>query len=100
PPKPHFSPRPYTTLFRSTRARLTRWTTARIGQLQDFLQQIGKTPTGFVQFIPHYVSCPNVINTMIRGWFFDRFTGRKDSVFLLLDRKSTRLNSSHVSISY
>src|SRR2546430_15610149 len=67
-----------------TRARFTRWITARIGQLQNFLQQIGKTPTGFVQFIAHYVSCPNAIKAMIGGWFFDRFPGRNNAVLLLL----------------
>src|SRR4029077_15872624 len=75
---------PATLLSTVTRARLTRWTTTRICQLQNFLQQIGKTPTGFVEFVPHYISCPSAIKAMIGGWFFDRFTGRNGAILLLL----------------
>src|SRR5262245_32671634 len=73
------------TLFSTvTRARLTSWTTARILRLQDFLQQIGKTPTGFVQFFPDSVCSPCTIVYLIRSQFFDRFTGCNDTVLMLL----------------
>src|SRR5256714_14759917 len=65
-----------------TRARLTRWTTARICQLQDFLQQTGQTPSRLVQFIEDDAGCPRAIQHLTWHPFFDCLASRNDSIVI------------------
>src|SRR5699024_12652461 len=79
-PRPPMSPLfPYTTLFRS-------------GGGMRVAADNGHPRQGDALFRPHYVDDPLI--RVIQVIQFDA------KFFAVLDRKSTRLNSSHVSISY
>src|SRR5690606_41299089 len=86
PPSPLF---PYTTLFRSLRQRLLRRRDDRGGNLRlggnnGEGKRFGSSGHRFGR----------------RGFRLHRRVGYRDSAFRREDRKSTRLNSSHVKISY
>src|SRR5690606_41193743 len=83
PPLPRF---PYTTLFRSQEihARLHEWRTAGGGrQVQDPLAHLARDIAAASPLL-----C------------FDEFQIEAVADAMIVDRKSTRLNSSHVKISY
>src|SRR2546427_8482733 len=69
---------PYTTLFRSVRI------------LQDGNERQVAIPLGEVEAVPHDKGVGNLETQIIDGHI----------LFATLDRKSTRLNSSHSQISY
>src|SRR5690242_21234853 len=78
---------PYTTLFRSSRLLLVG-----VGALLTIrlLAESNARPSLAVRLT--LITCDGVL-AEVRGWV-------KTLMLLLLDRKSTRLNSSHMSISY
>src|SRR5690606_39434517 len=88
---------PYTTLFRS---KAPRWATrqkaervelkaARLAALYLLRDELGSTPK------THLAEALG-----ISRWTYDRLLASLPAVDANIDRKSTRLNSSHVKISY
>src|SRR5699024_11613653 len=73
---------PYTTLFRSR------------------IFHICPETNGSGKIFPHSFVFPHTFLTLIDKWHQSVFLDLVFSVQTKLDRKSTRLNSSHVSISY
>src|SRR5207249_11892186 len=96
PPPPRPPPFPYTTLFRSPGLPPVRHLLARHEQAAAFMADGQARATGRPG-VCLAVCGPGVFNA-----FTPLATAFTDSVPVLLirDRKSTRLNSSHVSISY
>src|SRR5207249_5404237 len=95
-PPPTSTPFPYTTLFRSKArlCRLHRFATKvrRLADMQTQIVPLGLDPIDLAEFQKNNAACfPDgqpVPGQRIGGKVFQQ------------DRKSTRLNSSHVSISY
>src|SRR5699024_11760156 len=91
PPPPRSTLFPYTTLFRSHRS---------LGNIDipaDFLE-------AFSQYIAAiFIAGGNFSHTVLRALECRNgchLNGREGTIIVVADRKSTRLNSSHVSISY
>src|SRR5207253_11072975 len=97
PPTPR--PLPYTTLFRSHRQLLRRGLTA------HFLQHLARNAVQLVDGLDHVHRDADGAR-LVRDRARDRLAdppGRVGAELVaaaVLDRKSTRLNSSHVAISY
>src|SRR5207253_10454847 len=92
-PPPSFSPLfPYTTLFRSLEAVI-------LGQLLE--QRNRLLAVGHVEVEqPELLALELVEPALDLRRMFDKLKGKKLGLLYLEDRKSTRLNSSHVAISY
>src|SRR5690242_21512195 len=88
PPRPTLFP--YTTLFRSAEPLLARVLPVRPDHLRH--PEVGRTELGVPTQV-RYVEVPRATEVVLR-------TGAADGRELVVDRKSTRLNSSHMSISY
>src|SRR5437660_6605689 len=88
---------PYTTLFRSPKERGG----SRLLQLD---RRTGEIAYGWVADVPNLLHPGDLLVVNNTRVFPARLLGRRDpsggAVECLLDRKSTRLNSSHVAISY
>src|SRR5207249_11730862 len=89
---PHPTPSPtlfpYTTLFRSVDIRKLQFLNDRIAQVTDALNQVRLSVHGLQQ-APFGMQQPQLESV-----------DRETHLVQRVDRKSTRLNSSHVSISY
>src|SRR3712207_6967665 len=83
-PPPRSTLFPYTTLFRS---ELTEHLAARLDALEEF-ERVGEVETA--------LCCARFLPEGLR----DRPGPEQDELQKALDRKSTRLNSSHANISY
>src|SRR3712207_8588446 len=79
---------PYTTLFRSFVDKLTGWA---VGS-----DSVLTTRDGGMTWVRQPVPAADVYD----AFFLDRRTGWVVGFSAILDRKSTRLNSSHANISY
>src|SRR5690606_41981800 len=79
---------PYTTLFRSKVEREFGDADAEVMADSDKVQQV------FLNLLH------NAVDAMPNGGVLTLQTQRSDTEYVLQDRKSTRLNSSHVKISY
>src|SRR5437868_10771271 len=88
-PPPSSTLFPYTTLFRSIRERIARYPTARVEYDHSSITYLPANEDGFVVRLS--VEAQN-------DW--EQYTVHYNGSHQELDRKSTRLNSSHVSISY
>src|SRR5207244_11139767 len=86
PPPPRSTLFPYTTLFRSQHHRRTCAIVGRAGRVMPRVVMAAE----YHDLIP-FVGAGN---------FSDRVIGRRPFRILFVDRKSTRLNSSHQIISY
>src|SRR3712207_8596602 len=76
---------PYTTLFRSRKDPMTYIESTRFGTIEVKPESVLEFPNGLIG---------------LGGSRYVLVAPEADSVFLWLDRKSTRLNSSHANISY
>src|SRR5690606_39956050 len=89
---------PYTTLFRSHRVELTM-----VSAVLALLENSGRTDVGFSRFQPVVAALdqrrPNDA-VLLRRRPGAQAGARTRRAAKLSDRKSTRLNSSHVKISY
>jgi hypothetical protein len=74
-------------------ARETKLLPADIDCLQDFLQQIGKSPAGLVQFFPDDICRPRTVTHLVRLGFFVRFPCRDDTIVLLLRMHIRKIQS-------
>src|SRR5436305_8171853 len=89
PPPPRSTPFPYTTLFRSWRSAAERGL--------DQLERVRARPLG--RSGQHAEFAAIAVHQQ-RGRHAERLSHRLEILERLGDRKSTRLNSSHVRISY
>src|SRR5205814_7503293 len=89
PPPPTSPPCPYTSLFRSVIDAIRDLNLKRLVETGD--PEISTRISAYEMAYRMQSSAPELIN--LSGW---RFPGRR----FQLDRKSTRLNSSHLGISY
>src|SRR5438477_2008076 len=83
PPPPRSTLFPYTTLFRSLRKR--------------FAKLRGRATDNSLKFA---IEVRHGLKSACEGSFADSRVGIEQKRLRFLDRKSTRLNSSHMSISY
>src|SRR5690625_5401362 len=87
---------PYTTLFRSG----YEWVTSNLSDIPAIISDyFGETFTGIINFASTLTNVMIAIFTFPIILFFLLKDGSRFKEFCL-DRKSTRLNSSHVAISY
>src|SRR5690606_40904111 len=89
---------PYTTLFRSILERICGVNTIDLGGLEhDIRLDLDRTQTGGRVGGEEWVAGTGGENNHLAGL---QMTHRLATVIVIRDRKSTRLNSSHVKISY
>src|SRR5207253_10719082 len=87
---------PYTTLFRSPR---TLGIGTALESILEILPQIDRLPYSLISLVGITSASNEREDTLTAQQMLDAPNG-EDEHILLRDRKSTRLNSSHVAISY